>query len=147
MLPASLCAKIMVFRRITRIIEVVLNERAVGGAPSQVRPGSCRPVPRSAPAHRSGCRLPGRPYRPRAAGRLPGRPSVSFLFPFPWFFHRLSVLRYTAEPPVVMPCLSRMPFTSWRISRMAVEFTLGSALSTYSASLVSFTLSKHSDSA
>ena len=29
MLPASLCAKIMVFRRITRIIEVVLNERAV----------------------------------------------------------------------------------------------------------------------
>jgi len=28
-LPASLCAKIMVFRRITRIIEVVLNERAV----------------------------------------------------------------------------------------------------------------------
>lgn len=30
MLPASLCAKIMVFRRITRIIEVVLNERAVG---------------------------------------------------------------------------------------------------------------------
>ena len=31
MLPASLCAKIMVFRRITRIIEVVLNERAVSG--------------------------------------------------------------------------------------------------------------------
>ena len=31
MLPASLCAKIMVFRRITRIIEVVLNERAVVG--------------------------------------------------------------------------------------------------------------------
>ena len=31
MLPASLCAKIMVFRRITRIIEVVLNERAVDG--------------------------------------------------------------------------------------------------------------------
>lgn len=31
MLPASLCAKIMVFRRITRIIEVVLNERAVMG--------------------------------------------------------------------------------------------------------------------
>lgn len=29
MLPASLCAKIMVFRRITRIIGIVLNERAV----------------------------------------------------------------------------------------------------------------------
>ena len=28
-LPASLCAKIMVFRRITRIIGIVLNERAV----------------------------------------------------------------------------------------------------------------------
>ena len=37
MLPASLCAKIMVFRRITRIIEVVLNERAVAKLEKKMR--------------------------------------------------------------------------------------------------------------
>lgn len=46
MLPASLCAKIMVFRRITRIIEVVLNERAVPlgeirGIPRVLDAGQC----------------------------------------------------------------------------------------------------------
>ena len=42
---------------------------------------------------------------------------------------------------------SNIFFTSCLISLIAVEFTLGSTLRTYSASLISFTLSKYSDSA